>query len=126
MPAFGSSTLTDQNRQIREQNNDFRDEVPNTQFIGEGQELRGAPPPVLLLSAYSDDTRRSQHINRIPVVMSNMSVPYPSDIDYVPTDTGVPMPTIMTLDMTLMETHAPNEYERFSLTAFKTGTLQGF
>ena len=97
----------------------------------------GQPPDVILLSAYSkspgstirqnDRMQEMGHLNRVPVVITNLSTPYPSDIDYIPTSKDkIPMPTIMSLDLTLNETHSPLEYENFSLAAFKNGTLPGF
>ena len=92
-------------------------------------DLRGAPPKVLLLSAYAHDghfNTKLGHINRVPVVITSLNIPYPSDTDYFPTTYGVPMPTLMTIDITLSETHSPAEYESFSLVDFKRGTLGGF
>lgn len=104
----------------------------------------GQPPDVLLLSAYSnvpstisrpnDALQKMGHINRVPVVITNLTVNYPSDIDYIPTagnpaihdPGGQPMPTIMSVDLMLAETHSPLEYENFSLAQYKNGTLPGF
>lgn len=153
MPRFGRSTLTETQRENREfieqfgrtpeEREQIRQDLEAQGRVGDpnadalGVELRGQPPAVLLLSAYSrrssagslPNGRNSQaeHINRVPVVIQNLSIPFPSDVDYIPTeDSNVPMPTIMTLDMTLMETHSPSEYESFSLSAFKNGNLAGF
>lgn len=161
MPTFGKSTLTDSQRQRRlaesnflrgqaesQARGDLTDSQAETQrqqfyealqtgFGGRGNELRGSPPAVLLLSAYSRDrdvgtgamglNERQGHINRVPVVIQNISIPYPSDVDYIPSSaTKIPMPTILSIDMTLMETHSPREYEQFSLEAFKLGVLTGF
>ena len=104
----------------------------------------GAPPDVLLLSAYSDvpkdlgnigdANQKMGHLNRIPTVITNLSINYPSDVDYIPTlgntsindPGGQPMPTLMSVDVQLSETHSPFEYENFSLSQFKNGTLPGF
>lgn len=93
----------------------------------------GAPPQVLLLSAYSRvgqtiGTRGIGHIRRVPVIIQQMSIPYPSDVDYIPTadEPSTPMPTVMTLDITLIETHSPTEYENFSLDDYRLGNLAGF
>lgn len=142
MPEFGKSSLSDGQRNAREAqaisvqrsateqqmaelNNYYKDQV--------GVETRGQPPAVLLLTAYSREgtatgpNAYAQHINRVPVVIQNLSIPYPADVDYIPAEgSNVPMPTIMTLDMVLMETHSPREYEQFSLSAFKAGKLAGF
>lgn len=143
MPRFGKSTLTQEQTLQRELNPpaalEVFDEQPNFQEQQRqnrqryGQERRGEPPEVLLLSAYSRPNNRTgqgrtigQHINKIPVVIQQLSIPYPSDQDYIHTSEYVPMPMIMTLDMTLMETHAATEYERFNLDAFKRGLLTSF
>lgn len=95
----------------------------------------GAPPDVLLLSAYSADQGSSggvvrsgaiQNIHRIPVVMTSLNITYPSEVDYIPTLYNIPMPTVMTLEITLNETHSPLEYEDFSLEDFHDGKLGGF
>lgn len=115
---------------------------PNTgEDLSLGTELLGAPPPILYLSAYSKEVTSatketrlgvsnvwtvSQHINRIPVVIQQLTIPYPNDVDYITTSTGVPMPIIMNIDLGLVETHSPNSYEGFNLNAFKQGILQGF
>jgi hypothetical protein len=95
-----------------------------------GTNLLGTPPAVLMLSAYSPNTQdrnKRAHIHRVPVVIQNISIPYPADTDYIPTGANkIPMPTIMTIDMTLAETHSPAEYSRFSLSQFKNGTLRNF
>ncbi len=100
--------------------------------------LLGAPPDVLYLSAYSEASKRG-NIYKVPVVLTSLSIPYPSDVDYIPTaegltvgnryrfiKAGVPFPTIMTLDITTVETHSPNEYNRFNIYDFRNGRLDGF
>lgn len=130
-------------------------------------QLTGAPPDVLSLSAYArgpvDSSRifkeqtennqlgtnqqnnqqttkiRPSNIRNIPVVLQQLSIPYPSDVDYVPTarleipgpsgvtiEAGVPFPSIMTIDMVLMETQSPREFARFDLKKFRAGTLDTF
>jgi len=142
MPRFGkSSTLTNLQRDER----DFQRNLSEADVaaLGDdvGVELLGAPPPILYLSAYSKTIGSSgrkigenisnvwqvaQHINRVPVVIQQLTIPYPNDIDYVTTTSGVPMPIMMNLDLALVETHSPNSYENFNLSAFKQGILQGF
>lgn len=138
MPRFGSksSTLDSDQASARVENPETSTEIKAqgrrdnaVEFFG--TEVLGAPPQVLLLSAYSSATSPSgrgqaQHIDRVPVVMQQLNIPYPSDVDYIPTTTGVPMPIIMTVDITLVETHSPAEYERFSLGDFRRGRLRSF
>lgn len=151
LPAFGKDALsTDQrnnrntiNKQRREINEGFTGDVAGNLLAGRrsliqgrrssedvfGVDLRGSPPQVLELSAYAHDGHIGNemgHINRVPVVITTLNIPYPSDVDYFPTTAGVPMPSIMSIDISLAETHSPREYEKFSLTDFKRGTLRGF
>lgn len=143
MPRFGSTTVNETQRGFRNNIEDLRsrgffdDAERLRQFAIQrksqtrqdflGAELRGSPPRVLRLSAYSvDGQNTAQHINRVPVVLQNLNIPYPSDVDYIPTSNGVPMPTIMTIDVTLLETHSVREYETFNLDSFRRGTLRGF
>lgn len=128
--------------------------------------LVGAPPDVLSLSAYgigpqdsanasiSRETRpnedpqatnfrkrtRPTNIHNIPVVLQQISIPYPSDADYIHTMNhefgdgndvtqileGVPFPTVMTVDMVLLETHSPREFASFDLKAYRQGRLETF
>lgn len=150
MPRFGTSTLGGKQRFNRNQQaaaNDARAAGRTIQastleaaIQGEnnfGTERRGEPPAVLLLSAYSSDSYAGvnfqdgknferQHINRVPVVIQNLNIQYPSDVAYIPDNNGTPMPTIMSVDMTLIETHSPRQYENFNLEDYKTGVLPGF
>jgi len=150
MPRFGNSTtLEDGQRQARSRREQggydpYRPQSDNEEDLERyyGTELLGAPPPVLYLSAYSrnvgSETKQnksgntsniwnvSQHINRVPVVIQQLTIPYPNDMDYITTSNGVPMPLIMNIDIALIETHSPNSYEGFNLDAYKKGILQGF
>ena len=139
MPRFGikSSTLDNDQATNRQTDAQLKQQLDATQGRRDdsieffGVEVLGAPPQVLLLSAYSDNrsssgNRIAQHIDRVPVVIQQLNIPYPSDVDYIPTTSGVPMPIIMTVDITLVETHSPAEYERFSLDDFSRGVLRSF
>ncbi len=150
MPRFGnSSTLSKDNVQSR---NNYqtalnspkpltKEELQALYNTNRGTELLGAPPEVLYLYAYSynigadpvgptkpgtSQWQIAQHINRVPVVIQQLTIPYPNDVDYITTSNGVPMPIIMNLDLSLIETHSPNSYEAFSLDDFRNGRLVGF
>jgi hypothetical protein len=99
----------------------------------------GAPPEVLLLSAYSNsigsaDSSFTGNVNRVPVVITSLTIPYSSETDYIPTQSrgnddtlgGVPFPAIIVLDIQLAETHSPYEYSRFSLAKYQSGNLDSF
>lgn len=90
----------------------------------------GAPPEVLLFSAYSN-VKAQTNIYKIPVVVSQFSINYPSDVDYIMAygdeiDTPTPFPSFMTIELTLFEVHSPREYTRFDLSMFRKGKLTRF
>lgn len=161
MPYFGASdTLTDKNRQARNENSARRANQPGSgstplsdternaaardRISSEGVQLKGAPPDVLYLYAYSNnqiDTRSGStvftpvNINRVPVVMTNLGITYPEDVDYIPvydvseapdSTFTQPFPRKMDVSISLVETHSPREYERFDLAAYKLGNLTNF
>ncbi len=99
--------------------------------------LLGAPPEQLYFYSYSsstNDKRPNQpgiNLNRIPVVLTNLSISYPEEVDYIPIQltpsaNTEPFPIKMDVSITLMETHSPNEFEQFSLESYKKGTLKHF
>lgn len=118
MPYFGYGSRTGSKQDL----NDNRS----------GGELLGAPPDVLYLYAYSSPTSRNKkdfvNVNEVPVVITSLSISYPNDVDYIPTfgSNKEPMPTKMTVSISLVETHSPHEYESFSLQDFKAGRLRYF
>jgi len=145
MPYFGnSSTLSPKQKQNRVDQNYQGGNVPQANAnpdsrTGVGMELLGAPPDVLLLSAYSaegeyvtqgNNSKRTRmvatNIHNVPVVITNLTIPYPSDVDYIPAEDGQPMPRMMTIDLQLTETHSPQEYNQFSLQDFRKGILSNF
>lgn len=121
-----------------------RDQLVRSRVVSEGVQLRGAPPDVLYLYAYStskNDLRGTDtmvNINRVPVVLTNLSITYPDDVDYIPVyDVGAnfenkpsayaePFPVKMDVSISLTETHSPREFERFDLLAYKQGKLANF
>lgn len=146
LPYFGagSSTLTDAHKQARA-NKSRETDASQTQadrIKNEGVELRGAPPDVLYLYAYStsgNDLNGSReqprmNINRVPVVMTSLNITYPDDVDYIPvypededpSSSSEPFPVKMQISVSLLETHSPREYENFNLQKFKQGNLISF
>lgn len=114
-----------------------RDNNVRRRIREEGVQLRGAPPDVLYLYAYSTSANDSRpetpsrvNINRVPVVMMNLSISYPEDVDYIPVYSAQrpnaqaePFPVKMDVSISLTETHSPREFERFDLTKYKQGKL---
>lgn len=122
MPYFGSGSSTGGTTEPKGPGSTMR----------RSTELLGAPPDVLYFYAYSSPSSRDNkshvNLNRIPVVISQLSISYPDDVDYIPTlqDNKEPMPVKMTVTLSLLETHAPIEFEQFSLQSYKSGKLQYF
>lgn len=109
----------------------------------DGIQLRGAPPDLLYLYAYStnnNDTRNvgtlvHVNINRVPVVITSLEITYPDDVDYIPvfnqnettpSKLSEPFPVRMDVNIQLTETHSPLEYENFNLQKYKLGILPNF
>lgn len=141
MPYFGinSSTLSGDQAQFRRDLNEGRvqdaPEDPAQLRARKGQELLGKPPEVLLLSAYTSVATAAGNYKRdfqtnlsnVPVVITNLTIPYPADVDYIPDENNQPVPRVMLLDIQLQETRAPREYTQgFSLQQFRQGLLDGF
>jgi len=162
MPYFGQSdTLTDANRQARSESQQARanqagtptatlsdaerDAAVRQRVQDEGVQLRGAPPDVLYLYAYSNDQIDQRNntggiftpvnINRVPVVLTNLSITFPEDVDYIPVYDPAnspdatftqPWPVKVDVAISLVETHSPSEFERFDLAAYKNGNLAMF
>lgn len=157
MPYFGStSTLSEQNQRARaELDNMITNISANGKAVDKkqataleqirqqaGVQLTGAPPDVLYLYAYSSGSNYetgdrgfgTSNVNRVPVVLTSLTITYPDDVDYLPvsetltsnTQSVEPFPVSINVDLQLIETHSPNEYERFDLMAYKAGTLANF
>lgn len=121
MPYFGAASST----------GGYMRRSSTLERVQTASEMLGAPPDVLYLYAYSSPSSRDKghvNINRVPVVISQLGIIYPEDVDYIPTfyANKEPMPTKMTVNLTLIETHSPYEFEQFSLFAYKNGTLKHF
>lgn len=93
----------------------------------------GSPPEILYFYAYTNEheTRTASsdnphNIYRVPVAIESIAYSYPNDVDYIPSSTGIPWPAVMTLTITLISMHSPQEVEQFSLDDYKTGRLVGW
>lgn len=99
-----------------------------TDLLNDAKEpMLGAPPDILLLSAYARNELGSiGNIRRIPTVITQLNIPYPSEVDYMPTSYGVSIPVVMVIDITLQAQYAPIEAERFDMRAYREGRLEGW
>jgi hypothetical protein len=122
------------NNEIDEKQIEFQKSRDSQTAIIENFDL-GTPPPILYFYAYSNDAElmkegHSQdpdgNIYRIPVVIKSIGYSYPNDVDYIPTESGIPFPALMVISLTLMEIRSPTEVERFSLEQYRAGKLVGW
>jgi len=80
---------------------------------------KGSPPPVLKLNGYGDYV-----FNDVPVVVQNFNITLPSDVDYIPADTGFNgsyAPTKSEISVTLMPSYSRDKVNKFSLDKFVAG-----
>lgn len=138
-PFFGQSTTspTSQSNAVDRIKNST---TTGTTGDGSNVNLLGAPPELLYLYAYStsgNDKRQFKdsinrvNINRVPVLLTSLSIEYPQDVDYIPSSSlpdknTEPFPVKMSVSLSLIEAHSPVEYEKFNLTSYKNGTLANF
>lgn len=132
LPRFGERNIIDTGDQStlaaiqRMDQTDKKSTQPEANPVKSANRL-GSPPPILYFSAYSDPTKSGlQNITRIPTVIESLAFNYTNEVDYIFTPGGIPFPIIMSVDITLRETHSPREYENFSLSDFRNGNLGGF
>lgn len=103
-----------------------------TETYSQGKEMLGAPPEVLKLSAYSNATNENGLLNKmtnisaVPCVITALSYTYTDDVDYIPTIQGQPFPILMSISISLAESHSPQELEYFDIYKYRAGTLPGF
>lgn len=80
----------------------------------------GAPPDILMFDVYGD-----KNISNVPVVLTSYHWVYPDTCDYIPTDDGIPFPTIMDISLSLIESYSPEEYSSFNIVEYKDGNMLG-
>jgi hypothetical protein len=80
----------------------------------------GAPPDVLSFSAYG-----IYNIDSLPVVLTSYHWVYPDGVDYIPTNDGIPFPTIFEVSLSLVESYSPEQYTSFDITSYRIGDMTG-
>jgi len=77
----------------------------------------GTPPPVLLFDAYGE-----YQFHSLNVIMTNFSVEYPSDVDYVKVNNSNSyVPSLFNLSISLTVQNTPDKLRSFSLEQFRSG-----
>lgn len=80
----------------------------------------GGPPDILNFEVYGDD-----NISNVPVVLTSYHWVYPDQVDYIPTEEGIPFPTIMDISLSIIESYSPEQFTSFDITAYKAGNMTG-
>jgi hypothetical protein len=104
-------------------------------FFGENTRVAypkklGAPPPVLWFSGF-----REQMVGPVQVVMTSATWTFPQDVDYIPArgyrtnsrePTGelVPFPTVMKVQIQLVESWSTDQFNGFDLSKFRAGHVK--
>lgn len=79
-------------------------------------------PMVLRLYGYGE------RLKGIPCVITSFSTPFPEDVDYIYTGSGdkTGIPIVQPVTISLQEVRTPDELDKFSIEAFRNGTLAGW
>jgi len=106
--------------------------IPQSQSGASGEGKTGRPP-ILRLNGYK------KQFNSIPTVLSEMSVNYPEDVDYIEVPDLAMVPIIQSVDVTLIESHkststrlsdddakSNTQKNEFNLKEFRKGILVGY
>lgn len=92
-------------------------------YSKDGAKRLGAPPPTLMLSGLRN------LIGPMPVVITSLNWSWPKDVDYIATGISgpdgnyVPFPTVMSVPIQLVESYSIDEFNQFSLAAYREGDL---
>lgn len=83
----------------------------------------GAPPPVLNFSGWRGV------VGEVPVVVTSLNWSWPKDCDWIPTEIldenkrKVPFPTVMNVQISLVESFSATQFNDFDLSAFRNGKM---
>lgn len=80
----------------------------------------GAPPPVLILSAYGP-----KMIGPVTCVLEGFSWTFENEMDYIRTSDGTPFPVHLKAQLSLKETWTPSQFTSFDLMSYRAGNMQG-
>jgi hypothetical protein len=99
-------------------------------YFGEKQRIQfaasgklGAPPPVLQFSGWRG------LVGTVPVVITSLSWVWPKDVDWIPTNEVdkngqlVPFPTVMQVNIVMVESFSAQQFNGFDLVAFRLGHM---
>ena len=98
-------------------------------YFGEAQTYAGrlgAPPPILDFSGWRG------LVGTVPVAITSMNWTWPKDVDWLPTldidqQSGmkIPFPSVITLNITLVEALSAVQFNAFDLASFRAGDMIG-
>lgn len=92
---------------------------------GGGRGKLGAPPPVLMFSGWRGI------VGEVPVVLTSVNWSWPKDCDWIPMGINdengqeMPFPTVMNVNLNIIESFSPQQFNNFDLVAFRNGNMIG-
>jgi hypothetical protein len=93
-----------------------------TQFSGSGK--LGAPPPVINFTGWRG------LVGSVPVVITGVNWSFPKDCDWIPTGIidpesrqEIPFPTVMNVNVQMVESFSALQFNGFDLVAFRNGRM---
>lgn len=117
---------------------------PGVRKASANADNRSTQPGQQTLTAQDEIRKRDgvTNLHNVPTVINNLQITYPSDVDYIPSaaatfplgdglseiviNEGEPVATIMAVDVHLLETQSPSDFNRFSIDDYRSGKLRGF
>lgn len=97
-------------------------EKQRSQFAGTGK--LGAPPPVIKFSGWRG------LVGEVPVVLTQLSWVWPKECDWIPTrqldeknQQPIPFPTVINIQITLVESFSAAQFNGFDLVQFREGRM---
>lgn len=91
-------------------------------FGNSDQTKLGAPPDILALTGWRG------LVGEVPVVITSLSWTWPREVDWIPTlpnskGEKIPFPTVMEVNVNVVECYSPSQFSQFSLSEFKNGNM---
>jgi hypothetical protein len=97
-------------------------------YFGEKQRVQfqnklGAPPPIVMFSGWRGI------VGEVPTVITGLNWTWPTDVDWIPTSIKdadgefIPFPTVMDVNIDLIESFSPLQFNGFDLVSFRNGDM---
>lgn len=82
-------------------------------------ELLGAPPDVLDFSGWRGI------VGEVPVVITSLNWTWPKECDWIPTEDKIPFPTVLDVQISVVESFSAQQFNNFDIQSFRDGDMVG-